>query len=181
MAVVWLLISAGLLLAQAGGFDPLAPRWVRYAFTWDMYPHFASESLRRVAVGQTTSGRLLILHPHATQQFRRGVHGDLTRVDLDRGGGWFQAVVEQTRQSTLPQRQDDPLVRVWLCEQRWPVRFNLSDRDYERWWGSPKPGGDRLFPGRGEPTIASPPTGIPRAVWRVLAEYSVDETGSGTP
>lgn len=178
VAAVWLVLSLGTLLAQVFDVGGWLPPVVRYAFTWDMYPHFATESRRRVALGETRSGRVLVLHPAAGQQFREGVQGDLTRVDLDRGGLWFAQVVEQTRQATEGERSADPLVRVWLCEQRWPVRYNLSDADYLRWWGASKPVDDRLFPGQGERTIASPPAGIPRAVWRVLAEESIVE---GTP
>lgn len=181
VATVWLGISAVMLLAHGLGLDALAPPALRYALTWDMYPHFATESLRRVALGQTRSGRVLVLHPSASQQFRQGVHGDLTRVELDRGGAWFQTVVEQTRRATAPQHRADPIVRVWLCEQRWPVRFNLSDRDYERWWGGAKPADATLFPGQGGRSLASAPPGIARSAWRVIREYAVVESDGDLP
>jgi len=175
IAGTWVCLSLATLLIQALDCGSLLPSPVRYAFTWDMYPHFATESRRRVAVGETRSGRVLVLHPSAGQQFREGVSGDLTRVDLDRGATWFTQVVEQARRASASGRSADPLVRVWLCEQRWPVRYNLSDANYLRWWGSQKPVAAPMFPGQGPPSIASPPVGIPRAVWRVLGTVEIAE------
>ncbi len=202
LAAVYVVVSLGWLGVNLLGTSPGGK--FGYFFTWDMFPHFQTESVRRVAIGQTRAGAFVLLHPSDRQQFREGVAGDLTRVDLDRGGRYFRTIVERVRQETQSERRSDPLVRVLLFEQFWPAKFNLSDRDYERWMGSPKP-----FEGIGPPattdrrltpeneatgqasvvrSIADPPAGVPRATWRLRLEYTVDEstemdesTSQGTP
>ena len=59
------------------------PGLVAYLFTWDMFPYHYTESVRRVAVGRSTSGRIVRLVPSKLEQYRGGVHDDLTRADLD--------------------------------------------------------------------------------------------------
>jgi hypothetical protein len=151
---------------------------VQYFFTWDMFPHHYSESVRRVAVGRTLSGRLVRLHPSLGQAFRAGVHQDMTRVDLDRRGVYFRAVVEQTRRAAAPRHRDDPIVRVFLFERYWPVKYNFNDAHYQDWTGQPKPWlNDPLAaPGQTPARDAWPPQ---RAYWRLREEYAVPEPNAG--
>ncbi|MCY2962245.1 MAG: hypothetical protein NT069_01100 [Planctomycetota bacterium] len=190
LAAVYVVVSLGWLGVNLLGISPGGK--FAYCFTWDMFPHFQTESVRRVAIGQTRSGEFVLLHPSDRQQFREGVAGDLTRVDLDRGGWYFRTIVERVRQETQSERRSDPLVKIYLFEQFWPVKFNLSDRDYERWMGAPKPFEriglpamtDRRLTLENEATgpasvsrsIADPPSGVPRATWRLRLEYGVDES-----
>lgn len=112
---------------------------VSYFFTWDMFPSFYYESLRRVAVGKTTGGRFLQLHPDQFQRYRGGVHGDLTRIDLDRSGASFRALVTQTAHRTAELHRHDPIAHIYLFERYWPEKFNLPTDLYEQWWGAPRP------------------------------------------
>src|SRR5262245_12025516 len=59
---------------------------IAYFFTWDMFPGYYTESLKRFAVGRTKAGQRLLLHPSPFEQFCGGIRGDLTRIDLERGG-----------------------------------------------------------------------------------------------
>lgn len=177
-AAAYLLTSLGYLGMSFLGLSPTGP--AAYCFTWDMFPHFQSESRRRVAIGRTRNGRYILLHPSDHQQFRQGVDADLTRADLERSGRCFQSIVESVRLRTRSQRRSDPLVAVLLFEQSWPVKYNLPDRDYMRWMGEPKPN-DAGFSQAAEPSIADPPAGIPRAAWRLRLEYSVDESHDESP
>ncbi|HEY2250216.1 MAG TPA: hypothetical protein VGH74_04105 [Planctomycetaceae bacterium] len=133
---LYLAAHAGFLLQSALGDSGLFP--VSYFFTWDMFPSYYTESSRRVAVGRTAAGRYFTLHPSRFQQYRGGVHGDLTRVELERRGVFYPAAVEQMLQRSRLD-PDDPLQEVWLFEQYWPAKFNYPDDLYESWWGSPKP------------------------------------------
>ncbi len=133
---LYLAALAGFLLQSALGDTGLFP--ASYFFTWDMFPSYYTESSRRAAVGRTASGRYLALHPSPFQQYRGGVHGDLTRVELERRGLFYPAAVEQTLQRSRPVA-NDPMQEVWLFEQYWPVKFNYPDDLYESWWGSRKP------------------------------------------
>src|SRR5262245_28566470 len=68
---------------------------IAYFFTWDMFPGYYTESLKRFAIGETTSGARLLVHPSPWDQFRGGIRGDLTRIDLERAGLFYRSVVEQ--------------------------------------------------------------------------------------
>ena len=147
--VIYLMALAGFLLQSSLGDTGLFP--ASYFFTWDMFPSYYAESSRRVAVGRTASGRYVELHPSLFQQYRGGVHGDLTHVELERRGLFFPAAVERTLQRSRHDA-DDPVQTVWLCEQYWPAKFNYPDDLYESWWGSRKPD---------------------RRSWRLLGEFDV--------
>ena len=147
-AAIYLLVLAGFLLESILGDSRFLP--LSYFFKWDMFPAHASDSVRRVAVGRTTSGRYVQIVPSPLQQFRAGAHSDLTRIELDRRGVFNRAVVEQTL-SAAAQRPDDPIERVLLFEKYWPDKFNYPERLYRKMWGSPKPN---------------------RVAWRLLDEFS---------
>lgn len=170
-AVVYAATSVGYLVANLLEVTPAGV--IAYMFTWDMFPHFHSWSVRRVAIGRTRGGRCLVLHPSDHAQFRAGVEGDLTRSDLERGGSSFRAVVEGVRRATRGERRDDPLTSVVLLEQAWPVKYNFDEASHRRWMGDPKP---ERWSGPGmTDAVFAPPEGVPRAHWRVLEEYPVDE------
>lgn len=171
ITIVTLGLSAWFLAAQIRDATPTGP--LAYAFTWDMFPSFATQSVRRVALGQTAAGDYVVLHPSPWSQFREGVQGDLTRADLDRAGSGFQTLVEAVRRRTRSQRRDDPLVRVLLCEQAWPVKFNLRDDHYTSVLGDAKP--IEMPFGEPLPALLAPPAGIPHATWRIVREYAVNE------
>ncbi|RPI89998.1 MAG: hypothetical protein EHM42_02070 [Planctomycetaceae bacterium] len=171
-AVVYLFVSVAILSLHLLGLSPGGP--LAYAFTWDMFPGFQSQSTRRVAIGQTRSGRWIVLHPSGRQQFREGLWGDMSRADLERAALYFRAIAEQVRLQTLGERVDDPLVRVILGEQYWPTKFNLSDRNYIRWMGEAKPPADIGHAGLAG-DLLDPPAGVPHASWRVLDDYLVEE------
>jgi hypothetical protein len=148
---LYLAALAGFLLQSALGDSGLFP--VSYFFTWDMFPSYKTESSRRVAVGQTESGRYFELHPSPLTQYLGGVQGDLGRVDLERRGLFYAAAVEQTLQRCRHEA-DDPVQHAWLFEQYWPAKFNYPDKMYESYWGNRKPD---------------------RRSWRLLGEFDVVE------
>lgn len=175
--VGYLALSAGYFAAHCVEATPAG--FVAYLMTWDMFPGFSTRSVRRVALGQTASGGYLLLHPSPWSQFHEGVAGDLTRADLDRSGIGFQSLVEAVRLRTVDQRCDDPLVRVLLCEQSWPVKFNFRDDHYTTWMGESKP--VELPFGGALPVQLAPPAGVPSATWRVVREYRVQEVPESKP
>jgi hypothetical protein len=146
---LYLAALAGFLLQSALGDSGLFP--VSYFFTWDMFPSYKTESSRRVAIGQTESGRYLELYPSPFQQYQGGVHGDLTRVDLECRGLFYSAAVEQTLLRSRHEA-DDRVQQAWLFEQYWPAKFNFPDELYESYWGTRKP---------------------ERRCWRLLGEFDV--------
>jgi hypothetical protein len=148
--VIYLAALAGFLMQSALGDSGLFP--LSYFFTWDMFPSYYTQSSRRVAVGRTASGRYVELHPSPFQQYRGGVRGDLSRVDLERRGLFYRAAVEQTLQRSRFDA-DDPMQQIWLCEQFWPVKFNYPDELYESW----SAGGHKSN----------------RRCWRVVGEFDV--------
>lgn len=147
--LLYLAAHAGFLLQSALGDSGLFP--VSYFFTWDMFPSYYTESSRRVAVGRTESGKYLELHPTPFQQYRGGVKGDLTQVELERRGVFYPASVEQALQRSRHE-VDDPVQQVWLFERFWPAKFNYPDDLYESWWGASKPDRQR---------------------WRLVGEFNV--------
>ena len=156
---LYLAALGGFLLQSALGDSGFFP--VSYFFTWDMFPSYYTESSRRVAIGRTASGRYIELHPSPFQQYRGGVYGDLTHVDLERRGLFYRAAVEQTLQRSRRDAQD-LVQQVWLFERFWPVKYNYPDDLYESWSASRKPD---------------------RRCWRLVGEFEVvdgqlDETSA---
>ena len=120
-----------------------APFPLSYFFTWDMFPSHNTRSLRRVAIGRTAAGKYLELHPSPFQQYRGGVHGDLTRVELDARGLGYRDAVERVVTLSGATRLSDPVTHVYLFEKYWPSKFNFPADLYEAWAGAPKP--DRVL------------------------------------
>ena len=112
---------------------------VAYFFTWDMFPSFYTESLRRLAVGRTADGRFVQVYPGPFDRYRGGVGNDLPRGDLDRSGNSFRLLATKTVDRTRDAHRDDPIVHVYLLERCWPEKFNLPADLYESWWGGPRP------------------------------------------
>ncbi|MSR56295.1 MAG: hypothetical protein EXS05_01300 [Planctomycetaceae bacterium] len=125
---------AGGRLLGDGSATPAA-----YFFTWDMFLFHYTESLRRVAVGRTQSGKFVQLVPSGLLQYRGGVQGDLTRVDLDRAGGYYRAAVEHALHRAAATGDLDSIVHVELYEHYWPAKFNYPPEMYESWCGEPHP------------------------------------------
>lgn len=112
---------------------------VGYYFTWDMFPYFYCESTRTLAVGRTASGQFLELVPGPSERFRGGVQGDLNRADLDREGTFFRRLAERAARRVNERESFDPVVHVYLFENFWPAKFNLTDNLYQRWAAEEKP------------------------------------------
>jgi hypothetical protein len=136
-AFAYLAALGGFLLQSALGDSTFFP--VSYFFTWDMFPSHSSQSFRRVALGETASGRYLQLYPSPREQFHRGAHGDLARLDLDKRVFFYRTVVEQTLREYSGRESDDPVKHVYLLEKYWPVKFNYPAGLYEAWSGTPRP------------------------------------------
>jgi hypothetical protein len=153
--VVYLGALCGFLLQTVLG--DAAPFPLSYFFTWDMFPSHNTRSLRRVAIGRTAAGKHIQLHPSPFQQYRGGVHGDLTHVDLDARGLAYRDSVEQIVRLTGASRLPDPVAHVYLFEKSWPAKFNYPADLYEAWARTPKPD---------------------RAAWRLIDEFDVTAAGS---
>lgn len=110
-----------------------------YFWTWDMFPNYPSYSARRLALGQTKSGRFVEVFPNEQVRFRRGGQRDLTRFDLPRNDAALRTAVAETLGSNPPQQMDDPITYVFLIEKYWPVRFNLPESIYKEAYGEHNP------------------------------------------
>lgn len=151
-AAVYLATLAGFLFLNLIGDPVLFP--LSYFFTWDMFPAHNTQSVRRVAVGRTRSGKLLQLHPSPHDQFRGGTAGDLTRIELESRGLFYRAAVEHTLRLCNVGRPADPVTHVYLFEKYWPVKYNYPADIYEAWAYAPKPD---------------------RVTWRLFDEFDVAE------
>jgi hypothetical protein len=129
-----------------------------YFWTWDMYPHYETESVRRTILGETAEGRFVQLLPDALDRFRWGNHGDATRLDLDRRDPNLKRVVEEALRRDRREPEDpERIVRVLVAERYWPVRFNAARRASD---------------------LPPSPADEQRSYWRIGAEAEVDEDGS---
>jgi hypothetical protein len=151
LGVVAYLGTLGEFLLQSALGDA-APFPLSYFFTWDMFPSHNTRCLRRVAIGQSAGGKYLQLHPSPYLQYRGGVHGDLTRVDLDARGFFYQPAVEQTLKLSDSTSRPDPVTHVYLFEKSWPSKFNYPADLFQAWSGSSKP---------------------ERVSWRLVSEFDV--------
>ncbi|HLJ12716.1 MAG TPA: hypothetical protein VKU82_16085 [Planctomycetaceae bacterium] len=140
-ATVYIAVLVASLVQGALGDPALFP--IAYFFTWDMFPSYDSQSFRRIALGKTATGKYVRLQPSSLQQYRGGVHGDLTRVDIERRGLFYRSAVMQSLKSTFAIQEHDPVARIFLFEEYWPAKFNYPDDLYKHWSGDEKP--DRRF------------------------------------
>src|SRR5262245_7481583 len=104
--VVYLCALGGFLLQSVIGDTALFP--VSYFFKWDMFPSHNTRSLRRVAVGRTAAGRLLLLHPSSFEQYRAGGHGDLTLVETGSRGDFFPPALRHALPPDTAHRRTTP-------------------------------------------------------------------------
>ncbi len=112
------------LAGQGVGGGPASP--FASFFTWDMFPDYDTELVRRVVVAETTTGRRLKLIPGPRDRFRWGVQGDAFRTDLDRRDATLIARIESelARQAAdAADRSGDPIVRVMVLENVRPARL----------------------------------------------------------
>jgi hypothetical protein len=151
---IYLAALGGFLLQSVVGDTALFP--LSYFFKWDMFPSHNTRGLRRVAIGRTVAGKYLQLHPSPFEQYRGGVHHDLTHVDLDARGHAYRTMVEQTLKKTGAATFADPVAHVYLFEKTWPAKFNYPADLYEARYGSPKPD---------------------RVTWRLIDEFEVANVG----
>jgi hypothetical protein len=151
--------ATGYFLARYALGD-FVPHPIAYFFTWDMFPYHLSVSSRRVAVGRTASGKYVQLHPAPQHQYRGGVRGDLTHVELERAGGFYAAAVAEILPFAAAQNPDDPIVHIDLFERYWPAKYNYPDDLYEAWAGETHPH---------------------RYGWRLRAEFEVPGAGGRSP
>jgi len=154
---VYLAVLGGFLLQSVMCDTALFP--LSYFFKWDMFPSHNTRGLRRVAIGRTVSGKYLQLHPSPFEQFRSGVHRDLTRVDLDARGDYYRTIVEQTLKKCGAATLADPVTHAYLFEKSWPAKFNYPADLYETWFGSPR---------------------SDRVAWRLIDEYDVATDGGAS-
>jgi hypothetical protein len=154
---IYLAALGGFLLQSVVGDTALFP--LSYFFKWDMFPSYNTRGLRRVAIGKTAAGKYLQLHPGPFEQYRGGVHCDLTHVDLDARGLYYRTAVEQTLQRSGAGTSADRVAHVYLFEKLWPAKFNYPADLYEAWSGSPKPA---------------------RATWRLIDEFDVATDGAAS-
>ena len=110
-----------------------------YFWTWDMYPHYEAESVRRIVVGRTESGDFVQLLPAGRDRFRWGNQGQATRYDLDRRADHRNALVETAVSRYAETAPYGALRDVFVIDRYWPVRFNLTDGLYESTYGEANP------------------------------------------
>lgn len=155
--VAWLGVVAWHLGRQIAG-DP-SPSPAAYFWTWDMYPNYRTESVRREILAETADGQTIRLLPDESDRFRWGNRGDATRFDLDQRS----AVLERSIHSALSRRRQrtsgsqSPVVRIRVAEEFRPMRRNVESQDE-----------------------AGPIPGAAKSSWRVSAEADVAADGSLT-
>ncbi len=156
LAFVSCYLGAGIFFLYSHLIGDGARSAVGYLWTWDMFPNYPSFSARRLALGQTESGRYVRVFPTSNVKYRRGGHRDMTRFDLPRNDAALRTAVEETLQSRAGEETSDPVAYVFLIEKYWPVRFNLPEELYQYQYGELNPH---------------------RHSWRILDEGPVAEAG----
>jgi hypothetical protein len=167
--VAYLLLTAIYLGRHAVG-DSLGHPF-GYFWTWNMFPNYPTESVRRWAVGETAGGAYVKLLPNSAHQFRWGVHNDATRFDIDRRPSFFRrATLDaiERRNALVP---DDPIRHVYLAEQYWPQKLNLPGALYRGFYHDEVTG--KVYWATPLETAEVPA----RIYWRVLEEANVEADG----
>lgn len=146
----YLAVTAWYLVRQIAGDPGRSP--LAYFFTWDMFPSYETESVRRQILGFDAEGRAWRLVPGPGDRFRWGNHGDAARTDLDRRDVLAHRAAEVELRRWRTRAGAPTLVRVAIVERYLPLSQNV----------------DRT------PTLDTIGQGEARWYWRTVAEADLD-------
>ena len=110
-----------------------------YFIVWDMYCGWAAYETRVHVIGEGNSGNYYQLSPGPWDDFRP--FGSAHRKDYDIFGyhGFSLAA------NTLAHTDHEPMRRIYVVEESWSKKYNLSDALWELRYQSPKPESHRSY------------------------------------
>jgi hypothetical protein len=129
----------GYLGALAFGFSCVACQ-VRiysppmYFLTFDMYGGWSGYDAKMQVIGEGQSGRFYVLSPGPWGEFDP-YSSRLSRQCYDQGFEYGNILMRPA----LAHTQHEPILRVFVVEQEYPKKFNLSDAQFEAYYLKPKP------------------------------------------
>lgn len=121
--IAYLATTGWFLLRQMAG-RPGRSAWA-YGWTWDMFPSYETESVRRRVLVQDRDGRAWQLVPGEHDRFRWGNHGDAARIDLDRRMETTRPVTESAF-ARWSASHDAAGGRVLVVERYLPLSQNVD-------------------------------------------------------
>lgn len=136
--LVYLGLHASFLLGHVLGLS--SGRGVSYFFTWDMYGGHTPWETRVHVVAEGHNGNLYQVLPGPWAPFQP--HGEAYRHDREWHWDWRRGSLKSTAERILKRTEHEPIAAVYVVEQRWLSKYNLSDSLWSRRFGVPKPQGD---------------------------------------
>jgi hypothetical protein len=137
----WIVNTAicGYLAALLFGFLSVACRveWFSvpmYFLTFNMYAGWSGYDCRMQILGEGQSGRYYVLAPGPWGEFHP-YSSHLSRQCYDQEFEYGRILARPG----LSHTQHEPILRMVVVEQEYPKKFNLSDAQYEAYYGKPKP------------------------------------------
>jgi hypothetical protein len=166
----YLLLTAFYLGRHALGDSPGGP--FAYFWTWDMFPNYPTESVRRLAIGETADGSFVTLVPKSTQQFRWGVHNDVTRFDIDRRLPILRQAAADLARDYNASTTSNSIRNIYLADKYWPPKYNLPQPLYQDFY-TDEVTGSIYWSGSSNAASQSHPV-----YWRLIEEVT-NETNGG--
>jgi hypothetical protein len=105
-----------------------------YFLTFDMYGGWSGYDCRMQIIGEGESGRFYVLSPGPWGEFKP-YSCNLSRQCYDQAFEYGAILARPGLRHT----QHEPILRVFVVEQEYPKKFNLSDAQYQAYYGKPKP------------------------------------------
>jgi hypothetical protein len=105
-----------------------------YFLTFDMYGGWSGYDCKMQVIGEGQSGRFYVLSPGPWGEFKP-YSSALSRQCYDQMFEYGNFLMRPA----LAHTEHEPILRVFVVEQEYPKKFNLSDAQYEAYYLKPKP------------------------------------------
>jgi hypothetical protein len=132
-------VIAGYLVAMAFGLLCVACQVQffsvpAYFFTFNMYGGWCGYDARMQVIGEGESGRFYTLSPGPWGEFDP-YSSHVPRQSYDQAFEYGSILARPA----LAHTKHEPILRIFVIEQEYPKKFNLTDAQFEAYYNKPKP------------------------------------------
>ncbi|HXY33513.1 MAG TPA: hypothetical protein VEI07_04750 [Planctomycetaceae bacterium] len=103
-----------------------------YFLTFNMYAGWSGYDAKMQIIGEGQSGRFYVLSPGPWGEF--DPYSRFSRQCYDQAFEYGRILMRPA----LAHTQHEPILRVFVVEQEYPKKFNLTDAQYEAYYQKPK-------------------------------------------
>ncbi len=105
-----------------------------YFLTFNMYGSWSGYDCKMQVLGEGQSGRFYVLSPGPWGEFDP-YSSHVPRQSYDQAFEYGSILARPA----LAHTKHEPILRIFVIEQEYPKKFNLTDAQFEAYYGKPKP------------------------------------------